>query len=71
ASMGIVCLELGNLHAPTELAGEEILIAPDGPVESALVKLGIEYRREVRKFQPRPCAGMPQLRFSPAFEVRS
>ena len=70
-TMGIVCLALGNLHAPAEISGDEVLVAPDGPVEATLPELGIAFRREVRKFQPRRCAWMPQWRLSPTFEVRS
>src|SRR4051812_24918906 len=28
--MGVVALTLGNLHAPTEITGDEIRVAPDG-----------------------------------------
>ena len=71
AEMGNVALVVGNLHAPAEIAGYEILIAPDGPIESELNRLGISYDRQVRRFRPRRCAGMPVLQISPQFEVRS
>lgn len=69
--MGVVALVIGNLHAPAEIVEAEILVAPDGPVEAALCELGIGYERQVRRFRPRRCAGMPVLQVSPEFEVRS
>ena len=71
AEMGIVALVTGNLHAPAEILADDILIAPDGPVEAALSELGIAYQRQVRAFHPRRCAGMPTLQISPGLEVRS
>src|ERR1700678_2656667 len=59
--MGIVALVAGNLHAPAEVIDGQILIAPDGPVEAALAELGIAFERQVRRFRPRRCAGMPEL----------
>ena len=69
--MGIVALVIGNLHAPAEVIGWQILIAPDGPVEAALRELGVPFERQVRRFRPLRCAGMPELQISPGFEVRS
>jgi urease accessory protein len=71
AEMGRVALEIGNLHAPAEIVGAEILIAPDGPVEAALREMGIGFERQVRRFRPQRCTGMPTFRISQQFEVRS
>jgi urease accessory protein len=71
AEMGIVALELGNLHAPAEIVGDEIRVAPDGPVEAALHEMGVSYERQMCTFSPRRCAGMPGFQISPSFEVRS
>jgi urease accessory protein len=69
--MGIVALVVGNLHAPAEVIGGQILIVPDGPVEAALHELGVVFERQVCRFRPRLCAGMPTLQVSSGFEVRS
>jgi urease accessory protein UreE len=69
--MGMVALVIGNLHAPAQIVGDEVFIAPDGPVESALNDLKIRFERQVRLFQPHRCTGMPTLSISPEFEVRS
>jgi urease accessory protein len=69
--MGLVALIAGNLHAPAQVVDGEILIAPDGPIEAALAELDIACEREVRRFCPRRCAGMPMLLVSSEFEVRS
>ena len=68
-AMGIVALELGNLHVPVEILGEELLIAPDGPAEGVLATHGIPAKRQVRQFHPRRCAGMPEILVSPRLRI--
>ena len=69
AEMARVALELGNLHAPTQIVAEEIRVAPDGPTEAALRDLGVAFDAQVRRFVPCRCAGMPVVRVAPQFTV--
>jgi hypothetical protein len=71
AEMGVISLVVGNLHAPAQIVDREILIAPDGPVEAAFASLNVTFDRQVRRFEPRRCEGMPALQISPNFQVRS
>jgi urease accessory protein len=64
--MGVLMLELGNLHAPAEVSAGDVLVAADGPVEAVLVDLGLPFEAETRRFAPRRCVGMPA--FEPAAE---
>jgi urease accessory protein len=50
--MGRLAIELGNLHVPAEVAGEEMVLIPDGPVEAVLKRVGVSYRRDIRRFVP-------------------
>lgn len=50
--MGRMALELGNLHAPTQVSGDQILTIPDGPVEQVLDRLNISRDRDERVFAP-------------------
>ncbi|HZK83002.1 MAG TPA: urease accessory protein UreE [Humisphaera sp.] len=69
--MGCAALEIGNLHAPAEVIGDEIIVVADGPVEGALNALGIPYERTIFRLHPRRCAGMPTLTASPRLEIRA
>jgi len=46
----VVCYQLGNLHRPLKVVGEEILTPRDAQVEAFLTKLGVNFRRERRPF---------------------
>jgi len=46
----VVCYQLGNLHRPLKVAGDEILTPRDAQVEAFLAKLGVSFRREQRPF---------------------
>ncbi|HWE00926.1 MAG TPA: hypothetical protein VG326_00850 [Tepidisphaeraceae bacterium] len=67
--MGSAALEVGNLHAPAEVVGNEILVVADGPVEAAIVALGIPFARTIRRLHPRRCAGMPALAVRATLEI--
>jgi urease accessory protein len=45
-----ICYQLGNLHRPLRVAGEEILTPRDAQVESFLTRLGAKFHRERRPF---------------------
>ena len=61
-SLALLALELGNLHIPTEIIDGELRTIPDGPAQQAITQLGLAFERRVVRFQPRRCAGMPQVR---------
>lgn len=42
-----LALELGNLHVAVEITADEVLVAPDGPVEEVLERMGLGW--ETRK----------------------
>ena len=71
SAMAVLALEIGNLHAPAEVLGNEILIAPDGPAEACLANLKIPHDKQLRRFHPRRCAGMPVVTKSPSFQIRT
>jgi len=70
AELGLAALEIGNLHAPAEMVGDELVVLADGPIESAMSELGVPYERTVRRLNPRRCAGMPVLAASPNLNIR-
>ena len=39
----LLALGLGNLHAPVQLDGEQLIVVPDGPVEELLASLGVAW----------------------------
>jgi urease accessory protein UreE len=69
SAMGVLALELGNLHLPTEIIDGVLRTIPDGPAEQAISQLGLAFERQVICFQPRRCAGVPQVRLSNNFRV--
>jgi urease accessory protein UreE len=69
--MGVLALELGNLHVPAEVVDGSVRDVADGPAEAVAAGLGIPFRREVGLFHPRRCAGMPELRMSSDFRTIS
>lgn len=66
--MGRLAFELGNLHVAAQIAGTEILVQPDGPVEEVLHRLGVPYSVEIRRFTPYAAATVP-VRLAERFEV--
>ena len=44
-----LALELGNLHVPVEITSEELLVAPDGPVQEVLERMNLPW--ETRRHQ--------------------
>jgi urease accessory protein UreE len=42
-----LALELGNLHVPVEIMADEVLVAPDGPVEEVFERMGLNW--EIRQ----------------------
>lgn len=68
--LATLALELGNLHAPTQIVGEELWVAPDGPIESRLRELGAVWIQDRRRFAPRLCAGLPSLKVADDLRIR-
>jgi urease accessory protein UreE len=52
AELARVALEIGNLHAPVAVDGDELLVIPDGPIEAVLGELGVPHERQARRFIP-------------------
>jgi urease accessory protein UreE len=69
SAMGLLALELGNLHIPTEIINDTLRTVPDGPAEQAINELGLIFERQVVRFHPRRCAGAPQVLLSGSFRV--
>lgn len=67
--MGLLALELGNLHAPVQLIGLELLVIPDGPVEAVFARLGVDYVREQRPFSPQITYAAPTPTLAAGFTV--
>ena len=38
-----LALELGNLHVAVEITADEVLVAPDGPVEEVLERMNLPW----------------------------
>lgn len=67
---GVLALELGNLHVPTQVTpAGELLFVPDGPVEALLSRLGVPHDRQVRRFEPRYVEAAPVVALSAGFAV--
>jgi urease accessory protein UreE len=69
--MGVLALELGNLHIPAEVIDGTVHVIADGPAEAIASDLGIPCRRQLGLFHPRRCAGMPELQISHDFRTTS
>jgi urease accessory protein UreE len=69
SAMGVLALELGNLHIPTEIVDGILRTISDGPSEQVISRLGLAFERQIIRFQPRRCAGMPQVRLSDDLRV--
>ena len=69
-SANLLCLELGNLHWPTQVIGSEVLFTEDGPPLAVLDVLGISWSRELRRFAPYSPRIAP-VKLSPQFRIIS
>jgi len=69
--MGLLALEMGNLHIPTEIVDCTIRVSADGPAEEVAAELGIPYERQLARLQPRRCAGMPEVQMSSNFRIKN
>jgi urease accessory protein len=67
--MGLLTLEIGNLHIPAEIIDGTCRLPINGPAEAAIARLGLPCSREHGRLQPIPCLGMPELRISPALHI--
>ena len=65
----LAALGLGNLHAPVQLNGEQLIALPDGPVEELLTSLGIPYTSDVRRFAPTSVAAPLRAQLASQFQV--
>jgi urease accessory protein UreE len=54
ADMGKLALELGNLHAPVQIADDALITLADGPAEEVLDRLAIPFSRCDHRFEPTP-----------------
>jgi urease accessory protein UreE len=68
--MGLLALEIGNLHVPAEVVDCTIRVAADGPAEEVATQLGIPFERQLARLQPRRCAGMPDVQMSTSFQIK-
>ena len=69
SEMGLLALEIGNLHIPAQIVDCTMRVPADGPAEAVAVELGLPYEREVARLEPHRCAGMPDLQISPDITV--
>jgi urease accessory protein len=67
--MSNIALELGNLHAPTEITHSAIHTVIDGPVEELIVNMKVPFERQVVRFCPRRCVGMPELKIAAQLQI--
>ncbi|MDB5318962.1 MAG: ureE [Phycisphaerales bacterium] len=60
-AMGRLAVELGNLHVPVQIAGDELILLPDGPTGALLERHGVWYQSHLRQFVPErsSVAGLP------------
>ena len=69
SEMGLLALEIGNLHIPAQIVDCTMRVPADGPAEAVAVGLGLPYEREVARLEPHRCAGMPDLQINPEMSV--
>jgi urease accessory protein len=60
-----LALELGNLHARTQIVDGALLVLPDGPVEALVWQSGVPHELQVRRFAPEPLLSAPAFRSAP------
>ena len=70
--MGCAALEIGNLHAPAEVIGDEIIVVADGPCRRGDKRgIGNTICANHSPAQSAQFAGMPTLTTSPRLEIRA
>jgi urease accessory protein len=67
--MGILCLELGNLHWPTQVTETEVVFIEDGPPFAVVEQLKVSWSRESRRFEPTPIGSGPGVGLARGFKV--
>jgi urease accessory protein len=67
--MGILALEIGNLHIPAEIVECTMRVIADGPAEEVVTRLGLPFEKRLARLHPRRCAGMPEIRVSSEFRL--
>jgi urease accessory protein UreE len=65
----LLALGLGNLHAPVQVDGEQMITLPDGPVEELLGALGVKWTPDVRRFEPASIASPLRAQLASQFQV--
>ncbi len=65
----LLALGLGNLHAPVQLDGKQMMVIPDGPVEELLAELKVPSTPAVRRFQPASIAAPLRAQLAANFQV--
>jgi urease accessory protein UreE len=69
-SVGLtLALGLGNLHAPVQVDGEQLIVLPDGPVEELLESLGVAYSEDARRFEPTSIAAPLRAQLASQFRI--
>jgi urease accessory protein UreE len=51
-----LALDLGNLHVPTEVDGDILIVHDDGPARAALARHGLSFECLTRRFAPEACS---------------
>jgi urease accessory protein len=64
-----IALELGNLHAPTQITETEIIFIEDQSAMQVLEKWNAPFDRENRRFEPTPAIATPGVRMAGNFKV--
>jgi urease accessory protein len=67
--MALLCLELGNLHWPTQITEADVVFVEDGPPLAILEQLKTPWARESRRFEPTPIGTAPGVQLAPGFKV--
>ena len=65
----LLALGLGNLHAPVQAVGEQLIVLPDGPVEELLASLGIPWTPGHQRFEPASIAAPLRAQLASQFQI--
>jgi len=65
----LLALGLGNLHAPVQVDGEQLIVLPDGPVEELLGALKIAWTPKVQRFEPASIAPPLRAQLASQFQI--
>jgi urease accessory protein UreE len=68
-TMGLIAAELGNLHVPLEIVGEELLTPRDGPAAGVFARYGVHVSLQHRIFQPLRSIALNDAVASPGLKV--